>query len=80
MALAPSTGQAGILMAVAVSEMFDGWSNADVPLWYVWPDALPAILFITAFALICRDIWEFQTHTVRLPAILLPRRQRDIAQ
>jgi Glycosyltransferase family 87 len=45
----------GVLQRFAVS------TDTDVPLWTVWPDELPSLLFITAFVLICRDVWRMQT-------------------
>jgi Glycosyltransferase family 87 len=32
-------------------------SNLDVPLWTMWPDAFSALLFVTAFLLMLRDVW-----------------------
>jgi hypothetical protein len=32
-------------------------SNVDVPLWTMWPDAFSVILYVTAFLLMCRDVW-----------------------
>ena len=32
-------------------------SNVDVPLWTMWPDAFSALLYVTAFLLMCRDVW-----------------------
>ncbi len=42
----------GVLQRFAVQ------SNADISLWYPWPDGLPALLFMTAFFLVCRDVWR----------------------
>jgi hypothetical protein len=32
--------------------------DSDVPLWTVWPNVLPAVLFVLAFALMCADLWR----------------------
>jgi len=40
----------GVLEHLAVS------SDSDVPLWTVWPNVLPAVLFMLAFALMCLDL------------------------
>jgi hypothetical protein len=32
--------------------------DPDVPLWTVWPNVLPAVLFVLAFALMCGDLWR----------------------
>jgi len=32
--------------------------DPDVPLWTVWPNVLPAVLFVLAFALMCADLWR----------------------
>jgi hypothetical protein len=32
-------------------------TDPEIPLWVVWPDALPSLLFITAFLMMCRDLW-----------------------
>jgi hypothetical protein len=41
-----------------VVQRFAVQSNADISLWYPWPDGLPALLFMTAFLLVCRDVWR----------------------
>jgi hypothetical protein len=41
----------GVVQRLAVSP------DANVPLWTVWPDQLPAPLFVLAFALMCADVW-----------------------
>ena len=55
----------GVLQRFAVS------SDPEQSLWMVWPDALPGLLFVTAFLLICRDVWNQQAHSMvfgpRLP-------------
>jgi hypothetical protein len=32
--------------------------DPSVPLWTVWPNVLPAVLFVLAFALMCADLWR----------------------
>ena len=44
----------GVVQSFAVSP------NGDVSLWYPWPDGVPALLFMTAFVLVCRDVWPLQ--------------------
>jgi Glycosyltransferase family 87 len=34
--------------------------DSNVPLWTVWPNVLPAVLFITAFGLMSVDLWTTQ--------------------
>jgi hypothetical protein len=47
-----------MLMWVGVQEGFAIASDPDAALWTVWPDALPDLLFVTAFLMICRDVWN----------------------
>jgi hypothetical protein len=44
----------GIVEGLAVSP------NSDVPLWTVWPNVLPAVLFLVAFGLMSADVWKTQ--------------------
>ncbi len=44
----------GIVEGLAVSP------NSDVPLWTVWPNVLPAVLFLVAFGLMSVDMWNSQ--------------------
>src|SRR5438309_9770012 len=41
---------AGVVNRLAVS------ADPDVPLWYVWPEALPAMLFLVAFLMMSFDL------------------------
>jgi hypothetical protein len=70
--LGPAT-RAALLASIYVPTLVLAWvtgvvhrlsvsANTDVPLWYVWPNALPAVLFLVAFALLSLDLVE-----VRLP-------------
>jgi hypothetical protein len=56
----------GVLQRFAVT------TNIDSSLWYPWPDGVPALLFMTAFLLVCRDVWRL--NRARLGAVGLPRR------
>jgi hypothetical protein len=47
-----------MLMWVGVQEGLAIASDPDAALWAVWPDALPDLLFVTAFLMICRDVWN----------------------
>jgi hypothetical protein len=55
----------GVLQRFAVT------SNTDISLWYPWPDGVPAVLFVTAFLLVCRDVWRL--NRARLSAVVLAR-------
>jgi Glycosyltransferase family 87 len=58
-------------------------SDADVSLWYPWPDGVPALLFMAAFALVCRDVWRLDaltTSTRRLQGLAPARRLRTPAR
>ena len=44
----------GVLEGLAVSP------DSDVPVWTVWPNVLPAVLFMLAFALMSLDLWNRQ--------------------
>ena len=44
----------GVLEGLAVSP------DSDVPLWTVWPNVLPALLFMLAFGLMSLDVWKTQ--------------------
>jgi hypothetical protein len=46
----------GVLERLAVSP------DANVPLWTVWPDQLPAPLFVLAFGLMCLDLMSRPKH------------------
>jgi hypothetical protein len=41
----------GIMEGLAVSP------DSNVPLWTVWPNVLPAVLFLVAFGLMSVDVW-----------------------
>jgi hypothetical protein len=56
-----------------VMQRFAVDANADISLWYPWPDGLPALLFVTAFLLVCRDVWRLNHAGVRQPAPALTR-------
>jgi len=47
-------GDLGIVGHLAVS------ADANVPLWTVWPNVLPAVLFLVAFGLMSVDMWKTQ--------------------
>ncbi len=49
----------------AVVQHFAVAADADVPLWYPWPDGVPALLFMTAFLLVCRDVWQLNQPKTR---------------
>jgi hypothetical protein len=42
----------GVIEGLAVSP------DSNVPLWTVWPNVLPAVLFLLAFGLMSADIWN----------------------
>jgi hypothetical protein len=42
----------GVVEGLAVSP------DSDVPLWTVWPNVLPAVLFLLAFGLMSADVWN----------------------
>lgn len=54
-------------------ERFSVTADPGVSLWMVWPDAVPALLFVTAFLMIVRDVWNLNPPAIRLP--VLTRRQ-----
>jgi hypothetical protein len=56
---------AGVVDRLAVSP------DANVPLWTVWPNVLPAVLFLLAFALLCIDL-----SGVRVPVHWRPATRR----
>ena len=41
----------GVVQGLSVS------SDSNVPLWTVWPNVLPAVLFVVAFGLMAIDLW-----------------------
>jgi hypothetical protein len=49
----------------AVVDRFAVPSDPGVSLWMVWPDALPVLLFVTAFSMICRDVWNLHAPSFR---------------
>jgi len=53
----------GVLQRFAVT------SNTDNSLWYPWPDGVPALLFMTAFLLVCRDVWRLNRAKVNVPVV-----------
>ena len=64
---------AGVVNRLAVS------ADPDVPLWYVWPEALPAILFLVAFLLMSFDLLgavRFVSGQAHRAAIQAPRSSR----
>jgi Glycosyltransferase family 87 len=44
----------GVMQGLSVS------SDSNVPLWTVWPNVLPAVLFMLAFGLMSVDVWTTQ--------------------
>jgi hypothetical protein len=56
---------AGVVDRLAVSP------DSNVPLWTVWPNVLPAVLFLLAFTLLCIDL-----SGVRMPVHWLPAVRR----
>jgi hypothetical protein len=44
----------GVVEGLAVS------ADSNVPLWTVWPNVLPAVLFMLAFGLMSIDVWNSQ--------------------
>jgi hypothetical protein len=42
----------GVVQQLAIS------ADENVPIWTVWPNALPAVLFLIAFGLMCVDLWR----------------------
>jgi hypothetical protein len=44
----------GVVEGLAVSP------DSNVPLWTVWPNVLPAVLFLLAFGLMSLDVWTMQ--------------------
>jgi hypothetical protein len=42
----------GVVQGLAVSP------DSNVPLWTVWPNVLPAVLFLIAFGLMWLDAWK----------------------
>jgi hypothetical protein len=49
----------------AVQERFSVTSDPGASLWMVWPDALPGLLFVTAFLMICKDVWNISAPSFR---------------
>jgi hypothetical protein len=50
----------GVVQQLAISP------DENVPIWTVWPNALPAALFLLSFGLMCIDLWRARrpTHAV----------------
>jgi hypothetical protein len=47
-----------VLWITGVVEHLSVSRDPNVPLWTVWPNVLPAVLFVLAFALMCGDLWR----------------------
>jgi hypothetical protein len=47
-------------------------ADSEVSLWLAWPDALPALLFVTAFLMICRDVWRPALLNLKTLSSVLP--------
>jgi hypothetical protein len=61
-----------VLMWVGgVVERFAVSSATEVSLWYPWPDGVPALLFITAFVMVYRDILRLEK-PIRVGARAVP--------
>jgi hypothetical protein len=63
-----------------VVERFAVSSNGDVSLWYPWPDGVPALLFMSAFLLVCRDLWRLEQGRVSAPVGLWGHVRRGYAR
>jgi hypothetical protein len=53
----------GIVGHLAVS------TDANVPLWTVWPNVLPAVLYVAAFALLCIDALRLHVPRTQLSTV-----------
>jgi hypothetical protein len=62
-----------------VVQHFAVQSNSDISLWYPWPDGLPALLFMTAFLLVCRDVWRLNRLGLGQVVLVWPRPARGHA-
>jgi hypothetical protein len=58
-----------VLWVAGVVDRFAVSPDPNVPLWTVWPNALPAELFLLAFALLCIDLSGVQMRVQRRPAV-----------
>ena len=51
--------------AGAVQQRFAVSADPEMQLWSAWPDALPMLLFITAFLMVFHDVWLERPPLVR---------------
>jgi hypothetical protein len=51
-----------VLWITGVVERLTVSPDANVPLWTVWPNVLPAVLFVLAFTLMSADVWRVRNH------------------
>jgi hypothetical protein len=58
-----------------VLQHFAVLSDPEASLWMVWPDALPGLLFVTAFLMLYRDVWNIRAPSIRL-SFVYPRAWR----
>ncbi len=63
-----------------VVQRFAVQSNADISLWYPWPDGVTALLFMTAFLLVCRDVWRLNRAELGRVVVAWPRMLRLYAR
>jgi hypothetical protein len=49
-----------IIWVTGVVEGLAVFPDSDVPLWTVWPNVLPAVLYLLAFGLMSLDMWNSQ--------------------
>ncbi|MBV9597962.1 MAG: DUF2029 domain-containing protein [Chloroflexi bacterium] len=54
-----------------VVERFAVSAAGDLSLWYAWPDGVPVLLFMTAFVLVCRDMWRAEQPRLHLTALTM---------
>jgi hypothetical protein len=47
-----------VLWITGVVERLTVSPDPNVPLWTVWPNVLPAVLFVLAFTLMSADVWR----------------------
>jgi hypothetical protein len=51
-----------VLWITGVVERLTVSPDPNVPLWTVWPNVLPAVLFVLAFTLMSADVWRVRNH------------------